>query len=105
MGADYGFTVDGTTIKATGEIKNIADPWLAYDKTDNTGHFAPMQLPAALKGEEITLSGRVGGDLTATVDDDLLLVQRLENLTGDTLTIKKGETLVMDVDFSGCTKK
>lgn len=103
IGADFKLIVEGTTVKASGEVKNIAEPWTEFDKTNNTGHFVPFQMPAALRGQKITLSG-MAKDKTVTVDTDLLHIHRLENLTGDVLNVKKDGKLVMEVDFSGVTR-
>ena len=106
IGENFKLTVDGTTVTATGDVKNIAEAWEEFSKTDNTGHFAIIMLPVILKGQKITLEGRTKGARTVKVDDDLLLVQRLENLTeAKKLTVKKDGELVMDVDFSGVTEK
>ena len=105
IGENFKLSVVDTTVTATGEVKNIVEEWTEFDKTDNTGHFAIITLPAMLKGQKITLEGRKKGNRTAKVDDDLLLVQRLENLSdAQKLTIKKDGELVMTVDFSGETK-
>ena len=106
IGENFKLTVDGTTVTATGDVNSIAEAWEEFSKTDNTGHFAIITLPAVLKDQKITLEGRSKGARTVTVDDDLLLVQRLENLTeAKKLTVKKDGELVMTVDFSGVTEK
>lgn len=97
-------SVSGTHVSLTGDAKNISDPWTEYAKTDNTGHFLPMTLPKVCEGKKITIEGRKSGNRTVKVDADLLLVQRLENLSGDTMTVKlEGETL-MTVDVSGVNR-
>ena len=103
-GEDYALELAGTNVAAKGTLKNVTKPWTAFDSKDNTGHFAPITLPADLTGTQITLSGRSGGDKTVTVDEDRLLIQRIENLDGDTLTIKDGEgaNTLMTVGFAGC---
>lgn len=106
IGDNFKLSVSGTTVTATGDVKNIEEPWMEYSSTDNTGHFAIIKLPAELKGQKITLEGRTKGNRTVKVDDDLLLVQRLENLTeAKKLTVKKDGELVMVVDFSGVTEQ
>ena len=95
----------GTNVIAKGKVKNIEKAWTEFDKTENTGHFAPIKLPSDLVGQKITISGRQGGDRNVTVDADRLLIMRLENLTADTMTIKKEEDTVMTVDFSGVKKE
>lgn len=105
IGENFKLTVDGTTVTATGDVKNIAEAWEEFSKTDNTGHFVIIKLPAMLKGQKITLEGRTKGNRTVKVDDDLLLVQRIENLTeAKKLTVKKDGELVMTVDLSGVTE-
>lgn len=97
-------SVSGTNVSFTGDAKNISDPWEEFAKTDNTGHFIPMTLPKVCEGKKITIEGRKSGNRTAKVDADRLYVQRLENLSGDSMTIKlEGETL-MTVDVSGVNK-
>ncbi len=107
IGENFKLTVADTTVTATGDVKNIKEPWTEYDETDNTGHFAPLILPATLKDQKIILGGRTGGDRTIEkMSDDLLLVVRLENLTeAQELTVKKDGELVMTVDFSGVSKE
>lgn len=101
----YTLTPIGTNVIAKGKVKNIKEAWTEFDKTDNTGHFAPIELPADLVGQKITISGRNGGDRNVKVDADRLLIMRLENLKADTMTIKQGEDTVMTVDFSGVEKE
>ena len=106
IGETFKLTVDGTTVTATGDVHNIAEAWEEFSTSDNTGHFAVIILPAILKGQKITLEGRVKGARTVQVDDSLMLVQRLENLTSaKKLTAKKDGELVMVVDFSGITEE
>ncbi len=106
VGENFKLSVAGTTVTATGDVKNITEPWGDFSAADNTGHFAIIKLPAILKGQKVTLEGRTKGARTVTVDDDLLLVQRIENLTAaKKLTVKKDGQLVMEVDFSGITEK
>ena len=105
IGENFKLTVDGTTVTATGDVKNIVEAWEEFSKTDNTGHFVIIILPTILKGQKITLEGRTKGARTVKVDDDRLLVQRLENLTeAKKLTVKKDGELVMTVDLSGVTE-
>lgn len=97
-------SVSGTHVSFTGDAKNISDPWTEYSKTDNTGHFLPMTMPKMCEGKKITIEGRKSGNRSVKVDADLLLIQRLENLSGDTMTVKlEGETL-MTVDVSGVNR-
>ena len=106
IGENFKLSVEGTTVTATGDVNNIAAAWEEFSKTDNTGHFAIVKLPAVLKNQKVTLEGRSKGTRTVTVDESLLLVQRLENLTeAKKLTVKKDGELVMTVYFSGVTEK
>ena len=106
IGENFKLAVAGTTVTATGDVENITEPWEEFSKTDNTGHFAVIILPAILKDQKITLEGRSKGARTVKVDDSLLLVQRIENLTeAKKLTVKKDGQLVMEVDFSGITER
>lgn len=98
------FAVSGSKVTVTGDVKNVQDPWEEFSKTDNTGHFLPMALPKVCEGKKITIEGLKSGKKTVKVDADLLHVQRLENLSGDIMTVKlEGETL-MTVDVSGVNK-
>ena len=106
IGDNFKLSVSGTTVTATGDVKNIEEPWTEFSNTDNTGHFAIIKLPAELKDQKVTLEGRTKGSRTVKVDESLLLVQRLENLTeAKKLTVKKDGELVMVVDFSGVTEQ
>lgn len=107
MGENFKYTVDGTNVTATGDVNNIETAWTEFDsKSNNTGHFVPIQFPAYLKKQKVKLEGTAKAK-TITVDDDLLLICRLENLTANTLTVKTspGGELIMTIDFSGVNKK
>ena len=104
---DFKLAVEGTTVAASGEVKNIQTEWKEFDGRSgyNTGHFVPIQLPAYLKKQKVKLSG-AAKDKTITVDDDLLLIVRLENLTKTPkkLTVKTtGDEPIMTLDFTGAT--
>lgn len=102
---DVKLHISGTTVKPTGTVKNIAEPWPDFDKAgSNTGHFFPMTLPAACKQQKVTCKGREAGDRTVTIDEDLMLITRLENLSADVLTLEMGGQLLMTVDFTDITK-
>ena len=106
IGENFALSVADRTVTATGDVKNIAEAWEEYDKTDNTGHFAIIKLPVELKDQKITLEGRESGPRTVTVDESLLLIVRMENLSeGKKLTVKKDGELYMTVDFSGVTEE
>lgn len=97
---DLKLSVDGDTVTFTGSLKNITEPWTEYSKTDNTGHFIPLMLPAICKDEDITIKGRVGGDRKVHIGDDLLLVLRLENLTGTTAAVEMNDVELIKLDFT-----
>lgn len=105
VGENFSLAVDGTTLKAAGDVKNIEAEWTEFDSKNNTGHFVPLQLPAKCSGQKISIEGRSAGKRTVKVDEDLLLIQRLENLSADSMTIKMGDELLMTVDFSGVNRK
>lgn len=90
----------GKTVKVSGDVKTITTPWPEFDTKNNTGHFVPMQLPAKCVEQDVTLKG-AAKERTVKVDEDRLLVVRLENLTGTTLTVEMGGKTLMDVDFTG----
>lgn len=107
VGENFKYTVDGTNVTATGDVNNIETAWTEFDsKSNNTGHFVPIQFPAYLKKQKVKLEGTAKAK-TITVDDDLLLICRLENLTANKLTVKTspGGELIMTIDFSGVNKK
>ena len=93
-------SVDGDTVTFEGSLKNITEPWTEFDTVNNTGHFIPIQLPDICKNQDVTLKGRTGGDKTVSIDDDLLLIVRLENLSGTTLTLVMGGEELMVLDFT-----
>ena len=93
--------MNGSTVKASGEVKNIQTPWKEYDSKNNTGHFVPIEMPTACVNQEITIEGRKDGNRTATVDDDRMLVQRIENLSGNKMPVKMDGKTLMTVDFTG----
>lgn len=98
---DLALTLDGNVVTFDGSLKNITKPWTEFDKTNNTGHFIPMQLPVICKNQDVTLKGRTGGDRTVHIGDDLLLILRLENLTGTTATLEMNGKQLMELDFAG----
>lgn len=100
IGEDFKLTLIGTNAIASGSVKTITQQWTEFDKKNNTGHFIPMLLPAECVGQKVTLKG-AASDRTVTVDEDRLLVVRLENLTGTTLTVEMGDKTLMVVDFTG----
>lgn len=106
ISADTVITIDGTDVTAKGTAHNITEPWTAFSTADNTGHFFPLQLPAVCKGKSITCKGRVAGDrVIDKVDNDLLLVTRLENLKANVLTVEMDGEVLMTADFTGVTRE
>ena len=103
IGEDISLTWIGHTCKVTGTVNEVTNPWTEYAKDgNNTGHFFPWQFADKYKNTEITVKGRSSGDRTATLDDDGVLVIRLENLNENKATV----TLVDDtltLDFAGVT--
>lgn len=98
-------SVSGKNVRVTGNIKRVREEWIDFDASgDNTGHFFPMVMPEVCKGHDITVTGRVKGDRTVKITDDLLLISRLENLSGDTMAIKMDGDTLMAVDFSKAAK-
>lgn len=95
----------GPRVTVTGTIKAISEAWTAFDPRDgyNTGHFFPIQLPADCSNQKITCKNRVDGDRTVTIDPDLLLIIRLENLEDEKAVLEKDDELLMTIDFSGAT--
>lgn len=100
---DVKLAITGTDITVTGTVKNITEPWKEFSTKENTGHFFPIQFPAYTQGKEVTLKGSKNGDKTITVDEDLLLIQRLENLKNNILTCEMGGKVLMKFDFTGVT--
>lgn len=97
---DLELSVKDDTVTFTGSLKNITEPWTEYDKTNNTGHFIPTQMPVICANEDITLKGRTDGDRTVHIDEDRLLIIRLENLTGTTATVEMNGAELMKLDFT-----
>lgn len=98
---DLALTVDGDVVTFEGSLKNITKPWTEYSKSNNTGHFIPIKLPVVCQNEDVTLKGRTAGDRTVHVGEDLLLIVRLENLTGTTMTVEMNGKELMELDFAG----
>lgn len=92
----------GTTAKVQGKIKNITTPWKEFDsKSDNTGHFFPIELDWWYDKEPITVIGKA----TKTVADRYWVL-RVENAKGGekgTFTFKCGEDTICVLDFSEAT--
>ncbi len=94
----------GTKGEAGGDVKYVDDLSDLFGLAEKDGHFFPVKFDAKYQGEQIELSGREGGNRTVTVDSDLLLVVRIENLAeGKTLTAKADGEEIFSVDFSKAT--
>lgn len=94
-------SVEGTTVKLSGDLKNIKEKWTEFDTKNNTGHFFALQLPDACKDKDVTIKGRVGGDkVIHPTAEDMLLVQRLENMSGTVLTIEMDGKTLFTVDVT-----
>ena len=68
------------------------------------GHFFPVTFGSEYQGKELTMKGRTDGDRTATLGEDLLLIVRLENLKGDTLTIECEKKNIVTFNFATANK-
>lgn len=89
--------------KVSGTVNDVNEPWTAYDKSgNNTGHFFPWQFADRYKNTEITIKGRTDSDRKVTLDDDGILVLRLENLSENKATIALTDQTVI-LDFTGVT--
>lgn len=108
VGADATIKWNGNNGEMTGEAKFVSDFSAAFGKDEQVGHFVPISLDKKFKGKQLKLSGRIDGDRTVTISDDLLMVVRLENLTAEKkLTAanaaSKATTPVFTIDFSKMT--
>lgn len=104
IGEDVTIKWDGLDGTVSGEVKNVADFSEFFGESEKTGHFFPVAVDKKYKGKDLTASGRTGGDLTIHIDDDLMLIQRIENLTeAKKLTVKDGEDIVFTLDFTEAT--
>lgn len=87
-----------------GTIKNVSDPWTAFSSSveEQTGHFFPMKFSDEYKKTSVTVKNRVAGDRTFTLDDDCILIQRIENLKENKATIVLTD-MTFTLDFSKAT--
>ena len=78
-----------------------------FGETEGNGHFFPVEFNEKYKNKKLTISGRKSGDKQIQVDDDLLLVQRIENLdeSAKKLTVKDDADTLFTVDFTDATLK
>lgn len=100
IGTDAKISKDGTV---TGNIKKIEEPWTEFDSDNNTGHFFPFKVADKFKGKTATFKGRNAGDRKITIPDDLLIVQRIENLTTAKKLTVTVESESFSLDFTGAT--
>ncbi len=84
--------IDGTIKKVTG--------WTQFDANNPDGHFFPWQFAAEYKGSKITAKNRVDGDRRVTLDEDGILVIRIENFRNLAAVIET-EKGTFTIDFSG----
>lgn len=92
---------DGIDGKASGEAKYISDFKEFYGESEATGHFFPVKLADGYKNKDLTVSGGTGEDKPIHIDEDLLLITRIENLdTSRKVTVKDGGETVFTVDFT-----
>lgn len=104
IGDDISLTWVRHSCKVGGTIKKVSEPWTAFDKSDNTGHFFPWQFADEYKHTDVTIKGRTAGDRKVTLDDDGILVLRLENLSANTATLVLKDQIVI-LDFTGATQQ
>lgn len=99
---------DGKTVKVSGKVKEIKDPWTGFSSTgDNTGYFVAFKLPSDWVGKKVKISG---GNHEKTFDtltaEDCTLITRLDGYLNktkkQTFTVDEVETLI--VDYSGITQ-
>lgn len=103
IGTDVKLDIQDEDVKVTGTLHKV-DSWPEFSTTDNTGHFFPFKLPAVCKGQKVTTGGRTAGDRTVTIDEGLLLVVRIENLTeAKILTLTMNGETFMKADFTKAT--
>lgn len=91
--------------EATGTAKYVADFSELYgDGAEKTGHFFPIQFDPKYSGKKITIGGRSDGDKDVTLDEDLLLIIRLENLSANKVTLTPESEPFLTVDFTKVTQ-
>lgn len=99
-------TVSGTNVTFKGKAKNVTSwPQFSNDPTEQSGHFVPIKMPTVCKNKDVTLKGRVKNDRTVRITDDLFLIQRLENLSANRLTVEMDSKTLMVIDFSQVTRE
>lgn len=102
IGADVTLRYDGITVRAKGTVNSITAPWEEFDQSGkNTGHFFPIELPAKCVEQTVKCKGRVDGDREVRIDEDRLLVIRMENLAGTIAEFEMNGETIMKLDLSG----
>lgn len=91
----------GDTIKFSGTVKNVTEPWTDYDPSDNIGHFVPIQLPKDLVGKTIKSTG-ITPQRDVVLDEDCLIIVKMEHVDNlvFTLTLEDG-TVIGTFDLTG----
>lgn len=74
-----------------------------YSGDESEGHFFPTVFGDEVKNSELTIKGRKDGDRQVTLDEDRILVIRLENLKENTATIESSGKTVATFNFSTAT--
>lgn len=98
--------VEGGTAKVTGKAKKITEPWKEFDSSgNNTGHFVPITMPSVCVGKKVAIKGRKAGKRTVNITEDRLLIVRLENLSGNTMTVELDGSTLLAIDFSGLIRE
>lgn len=89
---------DGSVAGTLHNVSGYED--FSDDPAEQSGHYLPITFGSGYSGKQITIKGRTDGDRTVTLDEDLTLVLRKENLTGDTAEIESEGEPVVTLDFS-----
>lgn len=95
-------TISGNTIKLTGDIKTVKG-WKEFsgNEEQQTGHFVPIIFPAECEGHELTFKNRKDGDRTITLDPDLTVITRMENLKNAKQEVYRDGKPYMVIDYTG----
>lgn len=96
--SDVKLEIKGTNARATGSLKNVTG-WTEFSQTDNSGHFLPIQLPAVCQDRDVTVKGRKAGDrVIHPTAEDMILITRLENLSGTVFSLEIESKTILTVD-------
>lgn len=102
---DVSISWKGISGEVSGTIKYVPDFESLFGETEKNGHFFPVKFDDKYKGKSVELSGRSNENRTVTIDDDLLLVQRIENLSEEKILIAKVDGKeIFTLDFSKVTE-